>query len=118
MGHTNVHDAGTANAVGGIFSGVRLFFVSRLLNPIRSTPSIVFHAFRVAVNSLQPDSHVSTSAPVGAMSIPFCVSGARTVLKSALIVVNGITLPGTLAGPPNPPPPPPRPGARAPPIVA
>src|SRR5436305_5139463 len=85
VGHTNVHDAGAAIAVGVIFSGVRLFFVSRLLNPIRSTPSIVFHAFAVAVNSLQPDSHVSTAALVGAMSMPFCESGARIVLKIPLI---------------------------------
>src|SRR6266513_1422065 len=91
VGHTNVHDAGTASAVGVIFSGVRLFFVSRLLNPTRSTTSIVFHAFRVAVNPLQPDSHVSTSALVGGMSMPFCASGARTVLKVALIELNGVT---------------------------
>src|SRR5438128_11429359 len=103
MGHTNVHDAGTANAVGVIFSGVRLFFVSRLLNPIRSTPSIVFHTFAVAVNSLQPDSQVSTSALVGGMSTPFCASGASTVLKIPLINLNVSRLPGTRAGgPPNP----------------
>lgn len=77
-----MHDAGTASAVGVIFSGVRLFFVSRLLNPTRSTPSIVFHAFSVAVSSLQPDSHVSTSALVGGMSMPSCASGARTVLRA------------------------------------
>src|SRR5947209_20551040 len=85
VGHTNVHDAGTTSAVGGSFSGVRLFFVSRLLNPTKSTPSIVFQAFVVAAYSLQPDSHVSTSALVGGISMPFCVSGPRTVLKSALI---------------------------------
>src|SRR5579885_3301061 len=84
-GHTNVHDDGTASAVGVNFSGVRLFFASRLLNSTRSTPSIVFHAFAVAAYSLQPDSHVSTSALVGGMSMPFCESGPRTVLKSALI---------------------------------
>src|SRR4029434_10124078 len=85
VGHTNVHDAGTTSAGGGIFSGVRLFFVSRLLNPTRSSPSIVFHAFAVALNSLQPDSHVSTSALVGGISMPFCESGARTVLNTPLI---------------------------------
>src|SRR5207247_3285225 len=100
MGHTNVHDAGTANAVGVIFSGVRLFFVSRLLNPTRSTPSIVFHAVTVAMNSLQSDSHESTSALVGGISMPFCVSGPRTVLKIPLIDLNVSTLPGTRAGAP------------------
>src|SRR5439155_19223940 len=121
VGHTNVHDAGAASAVGVIFSGVRLFFVSKLLKPTRSTPSIVFHALTVAVNSLQPDSHVSTSALVGGMSMPFCASGARTVLKIPLIELNANRLPGTRAGPPpNPPPPPPPrpPGPLAPPTVA
>src|SRR5205814_7743009 len=120
MGHTNVHDAGSTSAAGVIFSGVRLFFDSRLLNATRSTPSIVFHAFIVALNSLQPDSHVSTSALVGGMSMPFCESGARTVVKIPLINLNVSTLPGARAGaPPNPPPPPPpRPGGGAPPVVA
>ena len=85
VGHPNVHDVGAVSAVGVIFSGVRLFLVSRLLKPGMSTPSIVFHALTVAVNSLQPDSHVSTSALVGGMSMPFCESGARTVLNIALI---------------------------------
>src|SRR5436190_12693089 len=103
VGHTKVHDAGTTSAVGVIRSGVRFFFVSRPLKPTRSTPSIVFHAFRVAVNSLQSDSHESTSALVGGMSRPFCESGARTVLKVPLINLNVSTLPGTRAGaPPNP----------------
>src|SRR5262249_33768851 len=118
---TKVHDAGTASAVGVIFSGVRLFFVSRLLKLTRSTSSIVFHAFTVAVNPLQPDSHVSTSALLGGMSMPFCASGARTVLNVALIELNGVTLPGALppAGRPKPPPPPPRPPrTTAPPNVA
>src|SRR5439155_9697907 len=110
VGQTNVHDAGTVKTVGGVFSGVRLFFVSRLLKPAMSTPSIVFHAFTVAVNSLQPDSHVSTSALVGGMSMPFCESGARTVLNVALMVLNASTLPGARPPPPPPnPPPPPRP---------
>ena len=77
----NVHDAGAASAVDVMFSGVRLFFDSRLLNPTKSTSSIVFHPLTVAVNSLQPDSQVSISALVGGMSMPFCVSGPRTVLK-------------------------------------
>src|SRR5205814_7101305 len=121
MGHTNVHDAGSTSAAGVIFSGVRLFFVSRLLNPTRSTSGIVFHAFTVAVNPLQPDSHVSTSALLGGMSMPFCASGARTVLNVALIELNGVTLPGAPppAGRPPPPPPPPRPPRTvAPPNVA
>src|SRR5258708_4651499 len=78
--HPNVHDAGTASAVGLIVSGVRLFWVSRPLKPTRSTLSIAFHAFADAVNSLQPASQVSTSALVGGMSMPFCESGPRTVL--------------------------------------
>src|SRR5215467_13607906 len=63
-GHMNVHDAGAASAVDVIFSGVRLFFDSRLLNPTKSTSSIVFHPLTVAVSSLQPDSQVSISALV------------------------------------------------------
>src|SRR5207247_11175566 len=120
VGHMNVHAAVTASAVV-VFSGARLFFVSRLLKPTTSTPSIVFHELTVAVNSLQPDSHVSISALVGGMSMPFCASGARTVLKIPLIELNPNRLPGTRAGPPPdpPPPPPPRPpGPLAPPIVA
>src|ERR687884_307737 len=85
LGHTNVHDAGTASAVVGVFSGARLFFVSRLLNSTRSTPSIVFHAFAVATYSLHAESQVLTSALVGGISMPFCASGPRTVLKSPLI---------------------------------
>ena len=75
----NVHDAGATSAVDVIFSGVRLFFDSRLLNSTKPTSSIVFHPLTVAVNSLQPDSQVSISALVGGMSMPFCVSGPRIV---------------------------------------
>ena len=85
MDQTNVHEDGAVSAVDAIFSGVRLFFASRLLKSTRSMPSIVFHAFVVAVYSLQPDSHVSISALVGGMSMPFCESGPRTVLYSPLI---------------------------------
>ena len=38
-GVAKVHDAGAAIAVAGILIGVRLFFVSRLLNATMSTPS-------------------------------------------------------------------------------
>src|ERR1051325_5589989 len=118
VGQTNVHDAGSWIAVGVIFSGVRLFFVNRLLKAATSA-TICFQAFAVVVNSLQPVSHVSTSALVGAISIPFCVSGPRTVLKIPLIALNVSVLPGTRAGAPKPPPPPPpRPAGAAPPIVA
>lgn len=74
---SNLHDKG-AVSISGVFNGVRLFLVSRLLNPDRSSPIVVFHALTVAVYSLQPDSHVSISALVGGMSIPFWVSGPRT----------------------------------------
>src|SRR5689334_24092833 len=94
----NVHDAGAASVVDVIFSGVRLFFGSRLLNPAKSTSSIVFHPLTVAVNSLQPDSQVSISALVGGMSRPFCVSGPRTVLSRLLIATNDNRLPGSRAG--------------------
>ena len=80
-----MQDAGATSDVGVIFSGVRLFFVSRPLNVKRSALNVVFHAFPVDVNSLQPDSHVSTSALVGGMSIPFCANDARTVLNVPLI---------------------------------
>ena len=79
-GDTNLHDAGAVTAVDATFNGVRLFFESRALNSTRSASSIFFHPFAVAVNSLHPDSKVSTCALVGAMSMPFCVSGPRTVL--------------------------------------
>src|ERR1044072_8365570 len=115
----NVHDAGAASDVDVIFSGVTLFFDSRLLNSTRPMSSIVFQPFTVAVNSLQPDSHVSISALVGGMSMPFCVSGPRTVLSRLLIATNDNRLPGTRAGAPNLPPPPPRPPPRCtPPNVA
>lgn len=82
---TNVHDAGGTTDVGVILSGVRLFFVSRPLNVKRSALNVVFHAFNVDVNSLQPDSHVSICALLGGMSMPFCANDARTVLNVPLI---------------------------------
>ena len=84
-GGTNVHEAGGKSGVGVILSGVRLFFVSKALNVTRSALNIIFQALKVDVNSLQPDSHVSICALVGGMSMPFCASGARTVLNVPLI---------------------------------
>ena len=75
----NVQDAGGVIAVAGNFSGARLFFVSRLLKLTKSVLSTVFQALVEPVNSRQPDSHVSIIACVGAMSMPFCESGPRTV---------------------------------------
>ena len=77
---TSVHDNVALTAVGPMFSAAILFFVSRVLKATRSVSSIVFQAFALAVYSLQPDSNVSISALVGGMSMPFCVSGPRTVL--------------------------------------
>src|SRR5690349_21696591 len=100
---TNLHDAGATTPVGASFSGVSLLFVSSVLKPTRSVESIAFQPLPVAVNSLHADSHVSTCAFVGGISIPFCVSGPNTVLKRLLIAANDKRLPGTRAAPPKPP---------------
>ena len=71
VGHTNAHEAGATTAVGVSFSGVRLVFVSSVLNSTRSALSILAQPFAVAVNSLHPFSKVSTCAFVGDMSMPF-----------------------------------------------
>lgn len=57
-GGANVHDAGGVSVVGVIFNGVTLFFVSKLLKPARSTPSITFHPLIDAVSSLHAFSYV------------------------------------------------------------
>jgi hypothetical protein len=66
-----------------------LFFVSRLLNPTRSVASIVCQAFSVAVNSLQPDSHVSTSMKIGNRGQPFD-SAIRNNRRSELYSIFGV----------------------------